>query len=150
MTVTFCGHSDFHGTDRMEKKILDYLEEKVGNERAYMYLGGYGGFDSFAYNCCKKYKMTHTNVSLVFVSPYLIIDCGKNNLRLKEEYDLIIYPEIEEKPRKYAITYRNKYMIEKSDCVVAYVERSFGGAYSTYKHAKRMGKEIFNLAQLEE
>ena len=78
------------------------------------------------------------------------IDYGKNNLRLKEEYDLIIYPEIEEKPRKYAITYRNKYMIEKSDCVVAYVERSFGGAYSTYKYAKRMGKEIFNLARLEE
>lgn len=48
------------------------------------------------------------------------------------------------------ITYRNKYMVEMADYVVAYVSHDWGGAYTTYKHAKRKGKEIFNLAKFEE
>ena len=61
----------------------------------------------------------------------------------------MIYPEIEDKPKRYAILYRNKYMVEKADYVVAYVSRNWGGAYQTYKHAKRRGKLIFNLAKFE-
>ena len=65
-------------------------------------------------------------------------------------YDSILYPEIEDKPKRYAITYRNKYMVEKADYVVAYVSHDWGDAYTAYKHAKRKGKEIFNLAKFEE
>ena len=45
------------------------------------------------------------------------------------------------------IAYRNKYMVEKADVVIAYVMHDFGGAYATYTYAKRKGKAIFNLAQ---
>ena len=54
MTITFCGHSDFCKTYAYESKILEILEEAVGEEAAEIYLGGYGSFDSFAYECCKK------------------------------------------------------------------------------------------------
>ena len=150
MIVTFCGHAQFSKSEEYEQQILAFLEEKVGNQPADMYLGGYGSFDSFAYDCCKKYKETHPNVSLVFVTPYLTIDYQKNHLDYrKARYDLILYPEIEDKPKRYAITYRNKYMVEKADFVVAYVSRDWGGAYTTYKHAKKQGKQIFNLAKFE-
>ena len=56
------------------------------------------------------------------------------------------YPEIENKPKRYAITYRNRYMAEKADYVIAYVSHGWGGAYATYMYAKRREKEIFNLA----
>ena len=151
MIVTFCGHARFSKSEEYEQQILDFLEEKVGNKHADMYLGGYGSFDSFAYECCKKYKETHPNISLVLITPYMTIDYQKNHLNCeKTRYDLIIYPEIEDKPKRYAITYRNKYMVEVADYVVAYVSHGWGGAYATYKHAKRKGKKIFNLARFEE
>lgn len=150
MIVTFCGHSDFTKSAEYEEKILAFLEEKVGDRSADMYLGGYGAFDSFAYECCKKYKTTHPQISLVFVTPYLAVTYQHNHLQYQEKrYDAILYLEIEDKPQRYAITYRNRCMIEKADYVVAYVSHSWGGAYTTYKYAKRKGKEIFNLVNFE-
>ena len=151
MIITFCGHANFFKSEEYEQKILTFLEEKRGDQPADLYLGGYGDFDSFAYDCCRKYQETHPKVSLVFVTPYLDVEYQKNHLdHQRTRYDSMIYPEIEDKPKRYAILYRNKYMVEKADYVVAYVSRNWGGAYQTYKHAKRRGKLIFNLAKFEE
>ena len=150
MTITFCGHSNFCGSEETERKILEFLERKVGDSQADMYLGGYGGFDDFAYRCCRKYKDKHPNTSLVFVAPYITLEYQRNHLKFQQDlYDSIIYPEIERIPKRYAIAYRNRYMVETADCVIAYVSHTWGGAYSTYKYAKRRGKEIFNLADFE-
>ena len=150
MTITFCGHACFMKTEEYEQKILAFLEETVGDKAADMYLGGYGAFDSFAYDCCKKYKETHPEVSLVFVTPYLTEEYQRNHLEYsKTRYDEIIYPEIEDKPLRFAITYRNRYMVDKADFVVAYVTHNSGGAYSTYSYAKRKGKKIFSLVSFD-
>ena len=147
MIITFCGHAQISGLGEYEEKFLGILRETVGDQPADMYLGGYGDFDNFAYECCKKYKETHPNISLVFVTPYLTVDYQRNHLQYEQKrYDSILYPEIEDKPKRYAIIYRNKYMVEKSDYVIAYVSHDWGGAYTTYKYAKRKGKKIFNLA----
>jgi hypothetical protein len=63
----------------------------------------------------------------------------------KERYDAIIYPEIEDKPPKFAITYRNRWMIEQSDLVVFGITHDFGGAYHAYRYAKRKKKQLFNV-----
>lgn len=150
MIITFCGHANFKKSDELERRILDFLEERVGDNPAEMYLGGYGNFDTFAYDCCKKYKATHSNISLVFVTPYLTAEYQQNHLKYqKARYDSIVYPDLEKKPPKFAILYRNKYMVEKADYVLAYVSHDWGGAYTTYKHAKRKGKEILNLADFQ-
>jgi len=151
MIVTFCGHSKIRICKDTEQKMLAFLEEKVGSSPVDMFLGNYGKFDNFAYECCKKYKEAHPNVSLVFVTPYLTIEYQRNHLKyLQKMYDSIIYPEIESKPKRFAITYRNRYMIEKADYVVAYIDHNWGGSYATYKYAKSKGKEIFNLVDFEE
>ena len=49
MIVTFCGHAQFHKAEEYEQILLAFLEEKIGDQAADMYLGGYGGFDSFAH-----------------------------------------------------------------------------------------------------
>ena len=141
MIITFCGHSDFKETEEYKQKVLDFFERNIGNSSADIYLGEHGNFDNFAYTCCKTYKSTHSNISLIFVSPYLDIKPQRT------DYDALIYPEIENKPLKFAITYRNKYMVEKADFVIAFVYRPFGGAYKTYKYAKSKQKTIFNLAE---
>lgn len=149
MIVTFCGHSSFTKKEEYEKQLLDLMEKQIGDMKAELYLGGYGEFDSFAYCCCKKYKEMHSNVSLVFVTPYLTLEYQKNHLcAMKEKYDYIIYPEIEDKPKRFAITYRNRYMIDSADIVIAYIDHDWGGAYKTYKYAKSKGKVIINLAEM--
>ena len=145
MIVTFCGHSDFKDNGSYTQIMLDFLEKTVGDCSAEMYLGGYGGFDAFACKCCKKYKENHSDISLIFVSPYVISERQKN---LYSSYDHIVYPGIENIPPKFAILHRNRYMVEKADCVIAYITHSWGGAYSTYEYARRKGKMIFNLAEL--
>jgi hypothetical protein len=141
MIVTFCGHSDFIATKEHENRILSILEKEVGNETAELFLGEYGSFDKFAYQCAKKYKALHSNVALVYVTPYF----ENINDDIKNRYDRIIYPEIEKIPKRLAIIFRNRYMIEQSDVVISYVKREYGGAYKTYSFAKKKGKIIYNL-----
>ena len=141
MIITFCGHSDFNKDMMYGSMLMHFLERRVGDEKSNFYLGGYGAFDRFALACAKKYKEQHRNVSLFLITPYLNSTVSENGL------DGIIYPEIEDKPLKLAIVYRNRWMIEKADLVIAYVDREWGGAYQSYRYALRKGKEILNLAE---
>lgn len=59
----------------------------------------------------------------------------------------ILYPPIEEKPFRFAIHYRNRFMAERADYVVAFIDHEWGCAHQAYLHAKRKNKEIFNLAE---
>ena len=146
MVIAFCGHAQFPRLNEYEDKMLSLLEELVGDNRADFYLGGYGDFDHFAYACCKKYKETHPKVSLIFIAPYMTVEYQRNHLKFqKDRYDEIIYPDIENKPLKFAIVYRNQWMVENADCLVCGIMRSWGGAYKTYQYAKRKGKTVFNI-----
>ncbi len=147
MIITFCGHSDFHGTEEHESRILAFFKEMVGEQPVEMYLGGYGGFDSFAYDCCSIWKERHPETTLVWVTPYMSEEYQRKHLaKMQTRYDAILYPGLENKPPRYAISYRNKYMVEQADYVVAYIDHTWGGAYSAYQHAIRKKKKIFNLA----
>ena len=123
------------------------MSEIIGDRDAELYLGGYGSFDAFARKCGRKYQKTHPNVKLIFVTPYITADYQKNHLEhAKELYDGIVYPSLEDKPLKFAIVYRNKWMVEQADYVIAYVTHAWGGAYQAYKHAQRKKKHLFNIS----
>jgi len=143
MIITFFGHTEFTETKAIEDKIYSILDNINNNEQIDFYLGGYGRFDLFAYACAKKYKETHKNVKLIFVTPYI---SEKYINKRTDEYDEIIYPPLENKPNKYAILYRNQWMIKESDIVIVYVKYSVGGAYTAYTYAERIGKNTINLA----
>ena len=146
MIVAFCGHSQYTESGEDQQKIISLLTELVGDCPAELFFGGYGSFDSFARACGKKYQKTHPNTKLIFVTPYITDNYQKNYLkRNKALYDEILYPNLEDKPLKYAISYRNKWMVEQADYVIAYITHDWGGAYQTYKHAKRKKKPLFNI-----
>ena len=145
MIITFCGHSDFNKCEEYEKQMLELLDRLIKNEPVTFYLGNYGGFDDFAFMCCRRYKETHPNCTLIFVTPYRDQKYLDHHLPVGNSYDEILYPDIEKRPPKLAILYRNMYMVEKSDVVIAYVKFSYGGAYKTYAHAQKKGKTVYNL-----
>ena len=62
--------------------------------------------------------------------------------------DHTLLPEgIESVPPRFAIEYRNKWMIDHSDIVVTYVRRSFGGAAKFKKLAQKKKKTVIELVQ---
>ena len=147
MIVSFCGHSDYIPNPSDEEKILDILEKEAKNETIDFFLGGYGNFDSFTYHCAKKFKSKHKTAKLIWITPYIPYE--KNDSRCgsqQEKFDLILYPDLEHIPPKYAIFHRNKWIVAHSDLIIAYVKRSFGGAYTMYRYAKKQNKKIYNLA----
>ena len=150
MIVSFFGHKHFPQRPEYEEKIFRVLEDEVGEKNAEFYLGDYGDFDKLAYFCCKKYQTTHPNVSLLFITPYITEEYQKNHLAYKSTiYDEIIYPAIEDKPLRFAITYRNKWMAERADIVICGVLHYSDGAYDACKHAKRKNKPIFNVCGID-
>ena len=68
MIITFCGHADFSAKEKYQKYLLALFESIIGDSEAELFLGGYGNFDNFAYECGNIYKKTHPNVSLTLVS----------------------------------------------------------------------------------
>lgn len=139
MIISFFGHSDYIESPDDEEKILSILCENVGDKRADLYLGNYGKFDRFARVCGEKYKKINPCTTLFFISPYI------NASYDKTEYDYSIYPELEKVPPRFAISRRNRWIVESSDIIIAYISRSFGGAYQAYRYAKRKKKKIFNI-----
>ena len=147
MVITFCGHTQFMPTTDCFNRITTFLTERVGDKPADIYLGGYGAFDLFAYDCCKKYKERNPNLLLYYITPYMPQKSKEDDFDMRRgKYDGVIYPELENKPKKFAISYRNQWMVDRADCVIAYVMHTWGGAYATYQYAKKKGKEVFNLA----
>ena len=72
MIVSFFGHASFVANEKHTPEMLNLLECIVGHRQVDFYLGGYGGFDRFAENCCIQYRFNHPIAKLIFVTPYPI------------------------------------------------------------------------------
>ncbi|MBE6656533.1 MAG: hypothetical protein E7609_06700 [Ruminococcaceae bacterium] len=150
MIISFCGPSKLYGSENLEEKLLAFLNEVITDERTNFYLRDSGAFDAFAYNACKRYQVIHSNVRLTFVTPYITEQyCEKLIPKLREKYDMIVYPEIEDKPLRLALLHRNQWMIKVADVVVTHVDRHSGGLYRLYMNAKKNGKKVFNLSNMK-
>jgi len=60
----------------------------------------------------------------------------------------IIPDGIEKAPKRYAICYRNRWMLDRSDAVIGFVNKSYGGAAQFFELAIRMNKHCINLCDL--
>ena len=146
MVITFCGHSNCLFSDEEKEKLKQLLiKETRKNPTCKFYLGGYGDFDSFCLRTLRELKKEFQDIELIFITPY--IDKNYSKLELaKYYYDDIIFPPIENVPRKFAILKRNEWMVDSADLVIAYVKYSWGGAAKTLKYAKRKKVPIINIA----
>ena len=148
MIITFCGHSNFSFNDVTKDELKNLLIEKIRkNPTCKFYLGGYGDFDRLCLSVLRELKKEFSNIELLFITPYL----DKNYSKLefaKDYYDAIIFPPIENVPRKFAILKRNEWMVNSADLVIAYVTCSWGGAAKTLAYAKRKNVPIYNLSSI--
>lgn len=136
MNVTFCGHSEIYQTEPIRQWLLEIVEELIAQGAEKFLLGGYGHFDALAASAVWELKAKYPHIQSVLVLPYL--DRKVN----AENYDYTTYPPLERVPRRYAISHRNRWMVDHADVVVAYVLHSWGGAASTLEYAQRQKKAI--------
>lgn len=149
MYISFIGHHILpYPSDFIEKEITNTIKSFADktNETLSLLCGGYGGFDEIALFCGHKLKQCNNNIRLVFVTPYIDEKYLKSKLLDEDRYDEIIYPEEYIKIPKFAISQRNKYMIDKSDYIIAYVNPLLpGNAIKSLEYAKRQNKTIKNI-----
>ena len=141
MTVTFFGHKDT--PKEIEPTLRATLVDLIENKNATVfYVGNNGNFDTMVRrqleNLSQTYPITY-NIVLAYLPTK------------KSEYDdytNTIYPEgIETVPKRFAISYRNKWMTQQADTVVTYVTHTYGGAWQFKAMAERQGKIVIELSE---
>ena len=141
MTVTFFGHKDTPKEiePTLRTTLVDLIENHGATE---FYVGNNGSFDTMVRRQLEALSHTYP-ITYSVVLAYLSTK--------KSEYDDFtntILPEgIETVPKRFAISFRNKWMVEQSDVVVTYVTHSFGGAAQFKALAQRQGKMVIELSE---
>ena len=138
MVVTFCGHRQVVHREIVEQWLHCVILSLLEKGATTFYLGGYGEFDSLAASILREHKKSNPQIELIHVLAY------PPREREGVGYDGTIYPPLEIIPRRFAITHRNRWRVEASDVVVAYVLHDGGGAAATLRYAKQKRKVILS------
>ena len=150
MVITFFGHSTIHNSDsltyQLKKAIIDAIKT---DDNVTFYCGGYGDFDDLCARVCRSIKETHPHCEIVLVTPYITESQQRKMKELLERgiYDSTLYPPLEKVPYRFAISRRNERMADQADLIIAYVERTYGGANKSLEYARRKKKRIINLTK---
>ncbi len=138
-TCTFFGHR--YVSEDIKPLLRKVLVELVLKDEIEKFLvGDEGAFDKIVQNELRELKNTYKHIDFVVVLAYLP--------QIKSN-DKTLYPEgLEEVPKRFAIDYRNHWHIEKSSCVVSYVNRNYGGAAKFSQLAEKKGLKVINIAKL--
>lgn len=142
MIITFCGHSKLSDHDTIQTQLTQELRILLDQGNHKFYLGGYGDFDLLAAKVLHELKSEYPEIESILILPYLD---RKVDASL---YDSTIYPPLENVPKRFAISRRNKWMIEKADILIACVDHDWGGAAKTLEYAVKKGLQIINLGGL--
>ena len=148
-TVSLFGHREINNLRQLNEQFPPLIKELIRAKPYISFLiGRNGAFDEYAASVVKhaQRELGTENNDLTLVLPYAVTD-----LKYYEKYyDSIIIPEsVQSAHPKSAITLKNKWMIEQSDLVIVFVERSKGGAYTAMRYAEKRKKQVINLSITE-
>lgn len=150
LTVSFFGHRIIDDSQTVEQKLYELLRIIIsrGDREVEFLVGRNGDFDLIATSVIRRLKkeINSENVFLTLVLPYETAELRNNTEAFEDFYDSIEISEASvDKNFKYAITARNRDMIDRSDMVVVYVKNQSGGAYQSLRYAEKNEKKIVNL-----
>ena len=150
-TCAFTGHRNIN--DSHKNKLPGLLARAIG----YAYekgcrrfiTGGALGFDTLAAREVLRFRLSHPDVSLVIFIPCFDQDAGWS-ARQRDSYDYILshadeVKYISENYDKGCMKRRNQAMAEECDIMIAYVNREHSGSAQTFRMAKSLCKETYNL-----
>ncbi|MBP3619329.1 MAG: hypothetical protein J6J24_01565 [Clostridia bacterium] len=140
----FIGHSFYPYAD-LRKKIEEIVENLIVNEGVNCFLDGWhGDFDILCRDICydlkKKYPYIKILKCLTHYSHIVPDLCAPD-----EDYDSTLWFDLGTVYPKAIITERNKQMVDCSHFIVCGIRKNYGGAYKTYRYAKKQNKTLIEL-----
>ena len=142
-TCTFFGHRDC--PSEIQSQLREVLVALIENQSVdTFYVGNKGAFDRMVRSTLRELMKKHPHINYSVVLERIP---GKSGVESPEDDSDTLLPDgIERVPPRFAISWRNKWMLRQSDFVVTYVTHSWGGAAQFAELAKRQKKTVINLA----
>lgn len=150
----FTGHRVIPKDDYYRVMLLlrQSVENKIKEGFTDFYAGGALGFDTLAALTVLRLKIVYKNIRL-----HLILPCinqaekwSREDQRIyekiKDESDSVEYISFEYTP--YCMNQRNRSLVDKSSCCIAYCTQTNGGSAYTIGYAMDNDVEVDNIAHL--
>ena len=146
-TCFFIGHRET--SERVLPALIQEVERHITEYGATEFVvGHYGGFDRLAASAVRAAKERHPEITLTLLLPY---HPHNQPIHVPEGFDGTFYPPgMETVPKRAAIVRANRYMLEHSSCLIAYVSHPSSGSREVLEAALRRQKHglihVTNLA----
>ena len=138
---TFFGHRDCPGEIRpfLRAAILSMIQEQGVDT---FYVGHQGAFDRMVVGILQmlveEMPAIRYTVVLAYLTPASLMD--------EKPLQHTLFPEgLEFVPRRFAIAWRNEWLIKHCDCVIAYAVHHCGNAARYAAKAEKKGKKVVYL-----
>lgn len=143
MTCCFFGHKETPSS--IYPKLEEAIEKLIIEQNVTSFLfGNQGLFDSMVLRATRKLKSKYPHISYNVVLAYMPKEKEENQTY---EFGETMLPEgIESVHPRYAISWRNKWMVNESDYVICYITHSCGGAVKYVELAEKKKKTVINIA----
>ena len=141
---TFFGHRECPDSIQADlKTLLIHLIEEQHVEL--FYVGHQGAFDRIVRNTLHKLTSHYPHIRYYVVLAYMPTFPNEYD---DIDYALTLLPDgIETVSKRFAISWRNKWILQQADYVVTYVTHSWGGAAKFAEMAIRQKKLVINLSK---
>ena len=140
---TFFGHRDCPSS--IKPKLREVMVDLIENHAVDMfYVGQQGVYDAIVRSVLKELVSVYPHINYAVVLERL--PTKLDTLNAYDYSDTLLPEGIETVHPRFAISWRNKWMIKHSDYVVTYITRSWGGAAQFAELAKRQNKTVINLS----
>lgn len=141
MTCSFFGHR--YIDEAIAAPLKNALTNLIANNVDTFLVGHQGDFDRLVLRTLRQLKKEFPQIRYRVVLAYLPAAPAACCAYTEEE---TVFPEgLETVPPRYAISWRNRWMIRQSDVVVTYITHFQGSAAQFAKLAKRMNKQVINI-----
>ena len=141
---TFFGHRDCPSS--IKPKLREVLMNLIENHSVDMfYVGNQGAFDRIVRSVLRELIQEYPQINYAVVLERMP---GKQNEDCPEDFSNTMLPEgIEAVPPRFAIVWRNQWMLRQSDFVVTYITHPWSSAAKFAETAVRQKKTVINLAE---
>ena len=122
---TFFGHCDCPSSikSKLRKVLIDLIESHAVDM---FYVGQQGAFDSMVRSVLKELVSLYPHINYAVVLERM--PPKRDEFDTRDYSDTLLPEGIEKVHPRFAISWRNKWMIKQSDYVVTYITHSWGGA----------------------
>lgn len=153
-SACFTGHRDIdpRNIQSIKEKLREIIINCVNDGFTDFYNGGARGFDLLAAEAVLELKKTYPSLRL-----HIIVPCSNQTRGWREE-DVIRYESVTTHADEVkclspvyfdgCMQVRNRYMVDNSELLIAYLEREAGGSAGTVKYAEKIGAAVINIADI--